>query len=194
MTQLIQFEAEATALRVFHTTLIPGVMQTPAYAETVLGYWSEDMPEDQRITRAEMRARRRDQMLNRHDPPSWYVVLDESVLLRELGGKKAMAEQLQHLLELAQEPHVSIRVLPLAQAAAPAILGVFSILDLREEENAVLYKESGMFDEIIHTRDRVERHRQRFEQMWDSALNEDASARLIEASATAMRPSLDRLS
>jgi hypothetical protein len=131
-------------------------------------------------------------MLNRPDPPSWYVLLDESALIREVGGKKIMADQLRHLLELATGSNVSIRVLPLAKAAAPAALGLFSIYDLGDEENAILYKESGLVDEIIHLRDRIDRHRRRFEQMWELALNEDVSARLIEANAAIMRAALDR--
>jgi transcriptional regulator with XRE-family HTH domain len=192
MMQLVQFETEATAIRFFNTTVVPGVMQTPAYAENVLEYWSEDFSEKERAIRAEIRAKRRDQMLNRPDPPNWYVVLDESVLMREVGGKKVMADQLQHLFEIADGSHVSIRVLPLAKAPPFAILGVFAIFDLGDEENAILYKESGTFDEIIHARDRIARHRWRFEQMWEVALNEGASARLIEASATGMRAALDR--
>ena len=196
MMQLLQYETEATAIRFFHTTLIPGVMQTPAYAESVLEYWDEDLSEEQRAVRAEIRSRRRDQMLNMHDPPYWYVVLDESVLRRAPGreeeNEEVLADQLQHLLELAKRPHVSVRVIEFSKATPFVILGVFYIFDLGEEENAILYKESGILDEIIHARDRIERHRRRFEQMWDLALSEDASARLIEAKAVTLRSDLAR--
>jgi transcriptional regulator with XRE-family HTH domain len=192
MMQLAQFETEATAIRFFNTTVVPGVMQTAAYAESVLEFWSEDLSEKERATRAEIRTRRRDQMLNRPGPPSWHVVLDESVPMREIGGKKVMAEQLQHLLELAHRPHISLRVLPLAEGGPPAVLGMFFIFDLGDEENAILYRESGIFDEIIHSRDRIERHRRRFEQMRELSLSDDASARLIEATAAGMLATLDR--
>jgi hypothetical protein len=190
--QLVQFETEATAIRFFQPTMLPGVMQTRAYAESVLEYWVDDLTDEQRATRAEIRIRRREQLLNRPDPPDLYVVLDESVLMREVGGKKVMADQLQQLLELANRSYVSMRVLPLADAARFVVLGVFHVFDLGDEENALLYKETGVTDEIIHTRDRVSQHRRRFEQMWEAALNEDASARLIEARAAGMRAALDR--
>jgi hypothetical protein len=112
--------------------------------------------------------------------------------MREIGGKKVMAEQLQHLLELAHRPHISLRVLPLAEGGPPAVLGMFFIFDLGDEENAILYRESGIFDEIIHSRDRIERHRRRFEQMRELSLSDDASARLIEATAAGMLATLDR--
>jgi hypothetical protein len=84
--------------------------------------------------------------------------------------------------------------MPLADAAIMAMLGPFTLFDLGDEENAVLYRESVLMDEVVHGGETIRRHRGYFEQMWSTALSEDASARLIHARAAAMMSALDRRS
>jgi hypothetical protein len=103
-----------------------------------------------------------------------------------------MAEQLRYLLTLMKEPNIWVRVAPQAAVATIALLGPFTILDLGDEEDAVLYRETYLIDEIVHAAREIKRHRAIFEQMWELALDEAASARLIEARAAALRSALDR--
>ncbi|HZN17252.1 MAG TPA: helix-turn-helix transcriptional regulator [Micromonosporaceae bacterium] len=190
--QLLQFESEATAVRSFQPTVIPGLFQTRAYAEFVLNFWSDVLPDAHRAVRLEVRMRRQDHILNRPDPPQYLLILDESVLFREVGGPKVMAEQLHELLALARKPHVIVRVIPLAEAAVLVLLGPFMIFDLSGDENAVLYREGQVNDEMVDVSSLIQRHRDVFEAMWEQALSEEASTRLIEARASAMLSSLDR--
>jgi transcriptional regulator with XRE-family HTH domain len=192
MLQLLQFESQASAIRFFHPTLLPGVLQTPAYAEFVLNFWNRELSDADRRVRFDARMRRRDQVLGRPDPPNYYLVLDESVLSRVVGGAQIMAEQLHQLLDLMKNSTVTVRVVPFTKAAFIALLGPFTVLDIGEEENAVLYREGHLEDDIVHVRDEVNRHRAIFEQLWDAALTPSASARLIEARALHMLSSLDR--
>jgi transcriptional regulator with XRE-family HTH domain len=192
--QLLQFESEASAIRVFQPTLIPGVLQTPAYAQYVVNFYSEDLDEATRQARFEMRMQRHDQVFGRPDPPDYFLLLDESVLFREMGGPQVMSEQLRQLLVHMRRPHITVRVVPMAEAVTLTMLGQFTVFDLGDEENAVLYHESIIQDEIIHNSDLIQFHRQHFDQKWDQALDEEATARLIEARAAAMLSSLDRRS
>jgi transcriptional regulator with XRE-family HTH domain len=185
--QLLQFESEATFLRVFQATLVPGLLQTREYAEAVLDYWKHDLRKEDREARLEVRMRRGEQLFGRPDPPHYLLLLDESVLHREAGGHRVMADQLQALLDLSRTSALTVRVLPLADAAVMATLGPFQIFDFGDEENAVLYRENYLQDEIIHTAEIVKRQRRIFEQFWNSSLTEEASAGLIEARAAAMR-------
>jgi transcriptional regulator with XRE-family HTH domain len=190
--QLLQFESEATAMRVFHPTLIPGMLQTPAYAEHILNFWNEHLPEQDRSARLEVRLRRRNQVLGREDPPHYYLVLDESVTWREVGGAAVMAEQLHSLLESARHPSVSLRVLPMADGAPMSMLGPFTVLGLGDDENAILYREMYLADEVVQDPEVIGGHRRHFEQMWQESLDESASIRLVEARAASMLASLDR--
>lgn len=191
MLQLFQFESEASAVRFFAPTLIPGILQTPEYTDFVLEFWKDEMPDPAtREIRREARTRRREQVIDGPHPPQYLLILDESVLYREIGGPMVAGNQLLDLINVADEKNVIVRVLRFADAAHLAMLGQFTILDLGDEENAVLYRETIPGDEI-HSDGRVGRYRQRFEQMWTRAMSPEASARLIQARAAVMLSSVD---
>lgn len=192
MLQLFQFEGEATAIRYFHPTLIAGILQTREYASFVLNFWRHDLSEVDLETRLEARLRRRDHVIDRPYPPEYFLIFDESVLHREVGGAGIMAGQLRELVALSQAGKVVIRIVPFTEAAPIAMLGPFTILDIGDEENAVLYRESHLLDEIVHSRSNIDRHRRIFEQLWAASYTEEESVRLIEARAAALISSLDR--
>jgi transcriptional regulator with XRE-family HTH domain len=189
--QLLQFESQATAIRVFQPGLIPGILQIRRYAETVLNSLS-DLPDVERPLRLEVRLRRASQVFDRADPPEYFLVIDESVPLREVGGVGVMVKQLQELLDHVRKGAVMVRVLPMAQGGIPTTLGSFTIFDLGDEENAVLYRESAIGDEMVHASEVIVRHRAIFETLWNQSLNVSASTRLIEARVATMLSSLDR--
>ncbi|WBB98618.1 helix-turn-helix transcriptional regulator [Solwaraspora sp. WMMA2080] len=185
MLQLLQLEGEASAIRVFQPTLIPGLLQTREYGEFVLNFWRSELPEADRALRLEARLRRRDQVLDRPDPPEFHLVLDESVLWRTIGGPRVMVGQFAALLRVARRPNVRVRIVPFADAAIMAMLAPFTLLDFGDEENALLYREGILLDEIVHAAQRIGRHRDYFAHIWDSAHDEATSARLItERTAT----------
>ncbi len=192
MLQLYQFEPEATVIRFYSSTLIPGLLQTSAYAQYILDFWQQELTESVRTARLETRMHRRSQVFDREDPPDYLLILDESVLHRELGGPKVMAEQLRDLLNMMARANIHVRILPLREAAILAMLGPFQLFDLGDEENAVLYRETVLKDEILFAGEAINRHRRYFEQMWSTAVPEDASARMIEAQAAVMLSALDR--
>lgn len=192
MLQLFQFEGEATAIRYFHPTLIAGMLQTREYATFVLDFWRHDLSGVDLETRLEARMRRRDHVFDRPEPPDYFLIFDESVLHREVGGAGIMAGQLRELVSLSRAGRVVIRIVPFTEAAPIAMLGPFTILDIGEEENAVLYRESHLLDEIVHSRANIDRHRRIFEQLWTASYTEEESVRLIEARAATMLSSLDK--
>ncbi|MFY1655502.1 helix-turn-helix domain-containing protein [Solwaraspora sp. WMMB762] len=190
MLQLLQLEGEASAIRVFQPTLIPGLLQTREYGEFVLNFWRSELPEADRALRLEARLRRRDQVLDRPDPPEFHLVLDESVLWRTIGGPRVMAGQFAALLRVARRPNVRVRIVPFADAAIMAMLAPFTLLDFGDEENALLYREGILLDEIVHAAQRIGRHRDYFAHIWDSAHDEATSARLITERTAALTADL----
>jgi transcriptional regulator with XRE-family HTH domain len=183
--QLLQFEAEATAIRHYSNVVIPGPLQTPAYARAMFTGYVHDLAEDTIRARIDVRLRRRE-IFYRPDPPDYLAILDESVLWREVGGRAVMGEQLSELLKIMADTAILVRIVPFAAAASIALLGPFSIFDLGAEENAVLYRESHTADEIVHARRLIGRHREVFERLWPEALDDAASAGLIKKRADAM--------
>jgi hypothetical protein len=90
-----------------------------------------------------------------------------------------MVGQLRSIIETSQASAAIIRVLPLARGA-PSMLGAFTIFDLGDEENDVLYREYVVGDEIVESPEDIRRYRQMFEQIWDNSLGDEESIQLID--------------
>jgi len=106
-------DAERTAaqLRCFEPNLVPGLLQTEAYARAVLrtdGALTDEKVEQRVAGRMDRQA-----ILSRDDPPEFFAVIDERALRRTGEGYDTlMSEQLGHLVECAERPHISIHVIP----------------------------------------------------------------------------------
>ena len=188
--QSIQFQMVATDIRSFLPTLIPGPLQTHEYASAIVGALHDTLSEVDRPIVLDSRMRQRHQLLNREDPPTYLVILDESVLLREVGGPGVMSEQLYDLLENVRAGRVTVRVIPLTNATVFAAYGLF-VLYTSDEETA-LYLETHIDDEVVYAPETVQRHQRLFARMWHRALTPEASGHLIEARAATMRVAADR--
>ncbi|MEV7783725.1 DUF5753 domain-containing protein [Kitasatospora sp. NPDC088351] len=112
-TEFTRHEAQATEIRLFEIGIIPGLFQTRAYAEAELGGTVDlgEITTDQAEERLDFRLARQ-KLLTHTPPPLIYAALDESALRWQLGGPDVMAEQLEHLEELAEEPHILLQVVP----------------------------------------------------------------------------------
>ncbi len=104
------YEAEATVLRTFQHVLIPGLFQTADYARVLIASYPGNGPDEV----ADFVAARleRQAILDRKDPPWLWVVLDEQVLRRGVGGPEVMHAQLTRLAELIDRPRITIQVIP----------------------------------------------------------------------------------
>ena len=134
----VKLEAEAVALHSFEVQVVPGLLQTEDYARAVLNTWPPRKPaEIERQVRARLQ---RQSILARDDMPRLWFVLDESVLRRPMGEHSLMAEQLSHLVEIADRPNVSLQVLPYSKAKQAPTDGSFVLLKLPSRER-LLYIE-----------------------------------------------------
>lgn len=122
-------ESRAERLRDFCALVLPGLLQTPQYAEAVMRAADPDTPDERVQQRIEFRMRRQ-QVLTRDDPPEYAAILDEATLHREVGGAEVMSGQLTHLLDLANRPHISLRVLPFAAGAPASPEGAFTLFTM----------------------------------------------------------------
>jgi transcriptional regulator with XRE-family HTH domain len=191
-TRMFQFEGQASTIRTFQVAFVPGLLQTREYAASIIGAVAGDeMSQETRRARLETRMRRRRQVLDRDDPPRYLVILDEFVPRRTVGDRAVMVEQLRFVATVARRPNVLVRMLP-RERATYLLLGAFTIFDLNDEENVVLYRESGVADETVDSSEVVRRFRRGFELMWDICLPEEATISAIEAECAKVRAALDR--
>ncbi|MFD0686705.1 helix-turn-helix domain-containing protein [Actinomadura fibrosa] len=96
-------EFTAAILRSYQSMLIDGLLQTEAYARTLL---RDDAAVESRM--------RRQAVLEREPPPILYVVLDEPVLYRQVGSREVMREQFEHLLKVSERDDVYLQIAPTA--------------------------------------------------------------------------------
>jgi transcriptional regulator with XRE-family HTH domain len=189
--ELLQLQGEAKKIHYFNLALLPGLIQTRAYAEQVLAFWSKELSEAERKARIDVRMRWQSHVFDRPDPPHCVLMLDESIFEREVGGPHVMIEQLRELVRIGKQPHVELRVVPLRGSAFVAAAAPFTLVDLGDGD-AILYRETHLTDGLIDTPSVVARYQQVIGQVLNTALSVDASARFIEARVAALLSSLDR--
>lgn len=118
--EFIGLEAEATSSLQWQADVIPGLFQTEDYARELSVAWQTvDPTSPPAVLDRFVRARMRRQERLTHEPVlELSVVLDEAVLLRKVGGRAVMRAQLERLADVADLPHVDLRVLPLNREIA----------------------------------------------------------------------------
>ena len=135
-------EARASVIRWFEPSLVPGLIQTEAYARAVLSWKPESAS-----TEANLRSRlARQAVLERAE---LRVVVLETVLYREVGDAATMSGQIAHLLDVGGRPAVTLQVLPDAPAVAGALGGAFAIASEGAADVAT-YSES-IVEGTVHT-------------------------------------------
>ena len=178
----VGLEADAASIKNYHSTLVPGLLQTIDYARALRWNFtgsslSTEVIEQQVETRL-IRQRR----LTEADPPRSWFILDEAALHRVIGGRGVMTAQLDRLIELAGLPNVGIQVIPYEVGAYPAMDSPFAILDFAAVVDSVAYVE-GLFGFLyIERPEDVKRYHLVFEALHAMALDEKESIeRIVKA-------------
>lgn len=137
---LLNVEAALLARRQLETTVVPGLLQTPDYTRALVNDISPGIDHDVVERRVLARASRQ-RVLNRAVPLRYHVILDETILARQMGTAATMLGQLSRLIDSASKEHITLQVLPNSAGATPAANGSFSILTLPEPIPEVGYTE-----------------------------------------------------
>jgi len=131
-----EFEQRADVIREYNNHVMPGLLQTEAYARAVITATSPDVVEE---TLADRMARQ--ERLRGEKPPHVHVIIDESVLDRPIGGPEVFREQLERLLDPG--PTVTVRILPHSEDAHPGLQGPLIMVDLPEGDQIALADSQG---------------------------------------------------
>lgn len=124
-TMLAQYETEATRLISVDLMVVPGLLQTRAYTSALMRAGGVAPAEIE--PRVDLRQRRQS-ILDAAKPPHLLAILDEAALRRPEGGRRVMAEQLDHLLTMTQRPHIELRVIPFDHGGHAAVTGGYALL------------------------------------------------------------------
>jgi hypothetical protein len=160
---LLGYERVATTIRTFEPLVIPGLLQTRAYAEAVLSLFAP--PEDVGPL-VEARLARHD-LFDRDDAPEMTFLIDESALHRWAGtagaGAEIMRGQLDHLRQMARNPRVRIQIVPYGAGLHEGVKGPFVILEFANPGQAgLLYLEDAKGDLVRADSADLGQHLERF--------------------------------
>jgi hypothetical protein len=162
--------------------LVPGLLQTEAYAAAIIRDCGSRPPTQASVqTRLQVRLTRQQQTLQRSNPPKLNVIVDEVALRRPVGDAGIARQQLSHLLELGRAPHISIRVVPLRAGAHPGIVyGGIAILQFEDSTDAdVVYVEGGEGDSLSDESEKISMYWNIMNRLQEKALTTEDSAQLI---------------
>lgn len=176
----IGLETDAASLRVYEPQVVPGLLQTRRYAEALI---SGALPESSAADiekRVNVRARRQERIKDAEQPLRLWAVIDESALRRVVGDKQLMIEQLEHLVEQSQQPHVTVQVLPFEMGAHPGISGHYAILEFPDAaDSSVVYIEGVTSDLYLEKGNDVQKYSVMYEHLRAQALNADQTRQFI---------------
>ncbi|MEV2274969.1 helix-turn-helix transcriptional regulator [Nocardiopsis sp. NPDC049922] len=172
-------ENRSHEIRTFAATTIPGLLQTERYARSLM------VVADRRATKREIERgvslrMDRQQIFDRAEPVHLSAVLDESVLRRRVGGPEVMAEQIQHLRELASQPHIDLHVLTFEAGAHASPEGSFTLLKMSDPFPEVAHIESPAGSIYLET-DSAERFSDIYDWFQEHSLSSEDTAAFLAA-------------
>lgn len=167
-----QFEQEATAIYDYEGFVVPGLLQTYEYALAVIKATSPELDAEE----AAMDRIARQKRLHDENPPTLHVIIDESVLDREIGGPEVFRAQLEKLLDPG--PGVTVRILP--HGEHPGLRGSLVVLDLPDGDS-LAFGDGQAPGGLMDMPDAVARCRRTWDQLSARALPIDVSADWIRA-------------
>ncbi|MFC4109172.1 helix-turn-helix domain-containing protein [Micromonospora zhanjiangensis] len=183
-TTYISFESEARSVRNYESSFVPGLLQIEGYTRAVV---TASLPY---ATAAEVQQRvdtraRRQQSVSREEPLKLWAIVDEAALHRQVGGDETMADQLAHLVEATEQPHITLQVLPYGVGAHPGMHGAFAIMDFPDAADSDLVYVENMAGALFLEKEAdVRRYAEMFDQLRAAALSPTDSRELIEKIAS----------
>ncbi|MEU3036683.1 helix-turn-helix domain-containing protein [Streptomyces griseoaurantiacus] len=168
-----EMEAKAAYISTYQAQLVYGLLQTEEYARAVLATGAPDDLESLVTARME-----RQRILEREQPPLVWVVLDEAVLHRPIGGTGVMRRQLAHLLEFTSHRWLHVQVLPNKAGEHASLAGSFNFLRF-EDDPDVVYTEDVIPGHMTANSETVKEAALRYARVQAAALSVEDSAELI---------------
>jgi transcriptional regulator with XRE-family HTH domain len=141
--RLIGLEGAAATICDYQLGTVPGLLQTPEYAQAVVGAWTDD-PD---VIRNSVEVRlARQQNLSEHTLLK--IVVDESAIRRSVGDRRIMRDQIRRLIEMSGRAELEFRVVPFSAGAHKGLIAGFVILQFSQSVSAD--STAGVADIVYH--------------------------------------------
>ncbi|MFJ5548531.1 helix-turn-helix domain-containing protein [Streptomyces sp. NPDC093225] len=181
----IGLETDAASLRVYEPQIIPELLQTPEYATAIIRGALPETAQADIDKRVQVRMRRQERVSDSENetergPLRLWAVIDEAALLRRVGDAQVMANQLRHLIEQSELPHVTVQVMPFSMGAHPGVNGQYAILEFPDAaDSTVVYIEGVTSDLYLEKANDVQKYSVMYEHLRAQALNVEQTRAFI---------------
>jgi transcriptional regulator with XRE-family HTH domain len=145
--KFMELSARAVGIREYAAHVVPGLLQTEEYARSVLSVGQSLQSGEHLRERVAARMQRQERLTGPERPELW-VVLDEAVLCRPIGGMAVMRQQLMRLLKEAANPTTTIQVLPFQQGSHDSMGGSMTLLTMTDGDE-VAYLEGSNYGRLF---------------------------------------------
>lgn len=131
------FEDEASSLLFYEPLVIPGLLQTPEYARSIIKATGHGLTNPQVDALVASRMARQG-LLSRNPPLKLSVIIEQGVLERPFHDQGAQRRQIRHLIDAGERPNITVRVVPTDAELHGGLSGPFVILRYDEDPSLVL--------------------------------------------------------
>ncbi|MFD9456103.1 Scr1 family TA system antitoxin-like transcriptional regulator [Streptomyces sp. NPDC059985] len=132
--EYMEHEEEALSLLWYENAAVPGLLQTPEYAEAVFSNFYPPLPADQIAQQTEDRIARQALFHRKPQPPVMHFVIEEHVLMRPIGGPEVMRGQLRHLRQMTELPFVGIQIIRTERETHAGLAGPMILVETPDHE------------------------------------------------------------
>lgn len=163
------FENDATRIRVFMPLILPGLLQTPAYVESLMRAGSRPPAWRERALQTRLR---RQEILDRAGPsvPKLSAVITEASLMYRWGTRADRYEQVVHLTAMGSRPNVELRIQRFIDGPYPGMHSMINIFGFPDDEPNLVYMETDYAIEEVSSAESVNTYVQAFGRASDGAL------------------------
>ncbi|GGO29871.1 transcriptional regulator [Microbispora rosea subsp. aerata] len=161
----VGLEEAAERIRTYEVQFVPGLLQTKEYARAVIMAGAVGAAPEEIARRVDLRLERQ-RILDGENSPKFWAVIDEAALRRPIGGADVMRGQIQHLIDLMNQPNVTIQVIPFNYGGHAAEGGAFSILRFADPDLPdIVYVEQLASALYLDKREEVDRYSEVMERL-----------------------------
>lgn len=150
---VITFEQRATRIHEWEMRVVPGLLQTPDYARSVIRA-GRPRDSDEAVARKVMDRMERQEILNADNPPMLWYVLHEGVVRQQIGGPEVMKKQLTRLADLAVKPGILLQILPFNAPENAGTNGPIMVFEF-EDSQTVCYTECNGGGRVVEVHNEV---------------------------------------
>ncbi|MDK0521824.1 helix-turn-helix transcriptional regulator [Streptomyces sp. ML-6] len=182
LLDIAELEAHALRMRTAHSVHIPGILQTSDHALAVFRVVVPALPEHEVALRLAHRVERQ-QVLEGAGPPEYVGIVHEAALRMQFGGRSVARAQLDHLLSVSENPHITLRVIPFKAGAFPGAGQTVNYAEGPVPQLDTVQVDSTHGPEFLYEEDQLAKYRSHLDWMEGIALPPNESRDFIHGIA-----------